>query len=260
VPFDLSIFLELFMTLNTPFQAYLCRKDGEEHAATDIAARARPLGEGLSPAQLDSAISDLREIDRLMRYCSGMRERRPAHQRAYFASELGIGEDDLLEQETRSGVLKPSYVLVRDRELKAIVLAVRGTHSFKDMFTSLTGASKPHHMVSSDGVVLGFSHFGMLAGARWLKARLNGRLQAALEENPGYALKVAGHSLGGGAAAMLTMMLREQQGAVAGATCLAIACPACMTLELARSCDGYVTSVMNAADVVPTISPASADR
>ena len=27
----------------------------------------------------------------------------------------------------------------RDRQLKAVVLAIRGTHSFKDMFTSLTG-------------------------------------------------------------------------------------------------------------------------
>ena len=35
--------------------------------------------------------------------------------------------------------MKPSYVLVRDRQLQAVVLAIRGTHSFKDMFTSLTG-------------------------------------------------------------------------------------------------------------------------
>ena len=38
----------------------------------------------------------------------------------------------------------------------------------QDMFTSLTGASKPHHIVDGAGVVLGYSHFGMLAAARWL--------------------------------------------------------------------------------------------
>lgn len=74
------------------------------------------------------------------------------------------------------------------------------------MFTSLTGASKPHHIVDEAGVVLGYSHFGMLAGARWLMHESVQHLRDALKENPGYGLKVVGHSLGGGTAAMLTMM------------------------------------------------------
>ncbi len=39
------------------------------------------------------------------------------------------------------------------------------------------------------------------------------------------------------------------------ATCLAIACPSCMTLDLARSCAGYVTTIINNADLIPTVSP-----
>jgi len=156
-------------------------------------------------------------------------------------------------------VLKPSFIMVRDPSLNAIVLAVRGTHSFKDAFTSLTGASKPHHVVDTNGVILGYSHFGMLASARWLKGEVGGALAQALAANPGYQLYIIGHSLGGGTAAMLTMMLREQGGPFAEAQCVAIACPACMTLELAKSCAGYVTTVVNCADVIPTISPGSAD-
>eukprot|EP00951_Prasinocladus_malaysianus_P047205 scaffold649370_cov50-Prasinocladus_malaysianus.AAC.1 len=38
----------------------------------------------------------------------------------------------------------------------------------QDMFTCLTSAVKPHHMTGSSGVVLGYSHFGMLAAARWI--------------------------------------------------------------------------------------------
>lgn len=38
------------------------------------------------------------------------------------------------------------------------------------------------------------------------------------------------------------------------ARCVAVACPACMTLELAQSCAGYVTSIVNGADLVPTMS------
>lgn len=47
------------------------------------------------------------------------------------------------------------------------------------------GASKPHHLVDANGVVLGYSHFGMLASARWIKHRLSARLEAALADNPG---------------------------------------------------------------------------
>ena len=80
------------------------------------------------------------------------------------------------------------------------------TVPLQDMFTSLTGASKPHHMVNGAGVVLGYSHFGMLAGARWLLHKAEEPLRQALESNPGLQLKIVGHSLGGGTAAMLTMM------------------------------------------------------
>ena len=40
----------------------------------------------------------------------------------------------------------------------------------------------------------------------------------------------------------------------ADVTCLAIACPSCMTLELARSCASYVTTIINGADLIPTVS------
>jgi cytochrome bd-type quinol oxidase subunit 1 len=42
----------------------------------------------------------------------------------------------------------------------------------QDMFTSMTSASKPHHVVDADGVTLGYTHFGMLAAARWIRAQV----------------------------------------------------------------------------------------
>ena len=47
------------------------------------------------------------------------------------------------------------------------------------------GASKPHHLVDANGVVLGYSHFGMLAAARWIKSQTRGLMEAALQDNPG---------------------------------------------------------------------------
>jgi hypothetical protein len=49
-----------------------------------------------------------------------------------------------------------------------VLLVVRGTTSMKDLFTSLSGAVKPHHMLRHNAVVLGYSHLGMLAAARWI--------------------------------------------------------------------------------------------
>lgn len=46
--------------------------------------------------------------------------------------------------------------------------------------------------MTPDGVVLGYSHLGMLAAARWLMARTKATLIAALQDNPGYELRVVG--------------------------------------------------------------------
>ncbi|RMZ52238.1 hypothetical protein APUTEX25_001628 [Auxenochlorella protothecoides] len=146
---------------------YLCRKNPPEHVTTDIARAGQPYGRSADTAATAASLRELREIRRVFQYCVGMRERRPGPQREYFATALGIGPEAILAQETRAGVLKPSFILARDDHLRAIVLIIRGTHSFKDMFTSLTGAAKPHHLVDGNGVVLGYSHFGMLAAARW---------------------------------------------------------------------------------------------
>ena len=61
-------------------------------------------------------------------------------------------------------------------------------------------------MMNDQGVVLGHSHFGMLAAARWIMSQTTEPLLAAVRGNPGYDLKIMGHSLGGGTAALLTMM------------------------------------------------------
>lgn len=119
---------------------YLCRKNPPEHVTTDIARAGQPYGRSADTAATAASLRELREIRRVFQYCVGMRERRPGPQREYFATALGIGPEAILAQETRAGVLKPSFILARDDHLRAIVLIIRGTHSFKDMFTSLTGA------------------------------------------------------------------------------------------------------------------------
>jgi hypothetical protein len=47
--------------------------------------------------------------------------------------------------------------------------------------------------MTADGtVVLGYSHLGMLAAARWLMARTKVAIIQALQDNPGYELRIVG--------------------------------------------------------------------
>ncbi|GFH14469.1 lipase_3 domain-containing protein [Haematococcus lacustris] len=203
---------------------------------------------------------ELQEYRRYMLYCRGLKFKRAEAQARAWIDTTGIRAEHILVQQSTAGLLRPAYVVIRDESLKAIVLCIRGTQSMKDLFTSLTGATKPHHVLTEQGLILGYSHLGMLAGARWLLRQVAPQLKAALAAaGPDYCLRIVGHSMGGGTAVMLTMMLRDLGPEFAEARCVAIACPACMTLQLAQGCVSFVTTIINGTDIVPTFSSATVD-
>ncbi|CAN4087017.1 unnamed protein product [Withania somnifera] len=180
-----------------------------------------------------------------------------------FLEETGYSQESVLLQEPKAGILKPAFTILTDHRSKSFLLVIRGTHSIKDTLTAATGAVVPfHHTVVFEGgvsnLVLGYAHCGMVAAARWIAKLAKPRLLKALSIYPEYKLKIVGHSLGGGTAALLTYVLREQKE-LSNATCVAFAPAACMTWELAESGCEFVTSVINGADLVPTFSAASVD-
>ncbi|CAI9114441.1 OLC1v1015167C2 [Oldenlandia corymbosa var. corymbosa] len=180
-----------------------------------------------------------------------------------FLEETGYSQDNVLLQEPKAGILKPAFTILVDQTSKTFLLLIRGTHSVKDTLTAATGAVVPfHHSVMHEGgvsnLVLGYAHCGMVAAARWIAKLATPVLLKALENYPDYELKIVGHSLGGGTAALLTFVLREQKE-LSKATCVAFAPAACMTWELAESGNDFITSVINGADLVPTFSAASVD-
>uniref|UniRef100_A0ACD5ZCI6 Uncharacterized protein n=1 Tax=Avena sativa TaxID=4498 RepID=A0ACD5ZCI6_AVESA len=180
-----------------------------------------------------------------------------------FLETTGYSAEDVLMQEPKAGILKPAFTILIDRDRQCILLLIRGTHSIRDTLTAATGAVVPfHHTVVQEGgvsdLVLGYAHFGMVAAARWIAKLAAPCLTEALHMYPDYKIKVVGHSLGGGTAALLTYVLREQQE-FASATCVAFAPAACMTWELAESGEHFITTVINGADLVPTFSAAAVD-
>uniref|UniRef100_A0A0E0K5Y8 Fungal lipase-like domain-containing protein n=1 Tax=Oryza punctata TaxID=4537 RepID=A0A0E0K5Y8_ORYPU len=180
-----------------------------------------------------------------------------------FLEATGYSSEDVLMQEPKAGILKPAFTIILDRDKQCILLLIRGTHSIRDTLTAATGAVVPfHHTIVQEGgvsdLVLGYAHFGMVAAARWIAKLAAPCLAQALHTHPDYKVKIVGHSLGGGTAALLTYVLREQQE-FASTTCVSFAPAACMTWDLAESGVHFITTVINGADLVPTFSAASVD-
>lgn len=106
---------------------------------------------------------------------------------------------------------------------------------------------------TSPPLAAGYAHSGFLTAARWLLAQTFEAIKSQVEAHPGFSLTVTGHSMGAGSGVLLTMMLRER-AVTAHATCVAFACPAVLTRELAEVCKPFVTSVLTGCDIVPTAS------
>ncbi|CBI22953.3 hypothetical protein VitviT2T_006057 [Vitis vinifera] len=180
-----------------------------------------------------------------------------------FLETAGYTQADVLLQKPKAGLLKPAFTILCDRNSKCILLLIRGTHSIKDTLTAATGAVVPfHHSVLHDGgiinLVLGYAHCGMVAAARWIAKLSTPFLLKSLEEHPSFNVKIVGHSLGGGTAALLTYILREQKE-LSSTTCVTFAPAACMTWDLAESGRHFITTVINGSDLVPTFSAVSVD-
>ncbi|KAI9323882.1 hypothetical protein BX666DRAFT_2127864 [Dichotomocladium elegans] len=123
---------------------------------------------------------------------------------------LKIPPEDLLGYEyglRKGAVFQPSYFVAIDRGYEAIVLGIRGTWSLYDCITDLVCEYRPW----KGGLV----HSGLLASAQWFFTRIIPQIFHYVHENSKSKLRpiksfiITGHSLGAGAAALLTMMVLD---------------------------------------------------
>lgn len=173
-----------------------------------------------------------------------------------------------------------------DMESKAIVLTCRGTLGFEDLLTDAACGYADLYWQGQRYTV----HEGVRDAARRLLDSANGnRVMATLKEllnqYPEYGLVLCGHSLGGAVAAFVAIMIAEPSKTDPNRYCIAqrprliasesqsekeivpislpagraihvyaFGSPAIVSQTLRAATRGLVTSVVNANDVVPTLS------
>eukprot|EP00611_Tribonema_gayanum_P029002 TRINITY_DN763_c0_g1_i5.p1 TRINITY_DN763_c0_g1~~TRINITY_DN763_c0_g1_i5.p1 ORF type:complete len:511 (-),score=123.12 TRINITY_DN763_c0_g1_i5:172-1704(-) len=153
---------------------------------------------------------------------------------------------------SRATPVIPAHVLAADHRHKQVVLSVRGTLGLRDL------ASCAHFGPTQ--FLSGYAHRGFVQSAEALFEDVQAPLREAQQAYPGYSLMLTGHSLGAGIAALTAMLLKERgawEGALA-AVCFAT--PSCVSLSLARACEGYVTTLVHADDWVPRLSALALNR
>ena len=186
-----------------------------------------------------------------------------------------------------------------DHGAQCVVLTCRGTLGLSDVLTDLcahyedlvlptilpNGKRGERHAPPTHKV-----HAGMYASARLLSTETSTvfrTIKEALEDYPDYGLVLCGHSLGGGVAALLSLLWSTQKedfeiymehegassnteypdittpfvtspgsGLPAGRPihCYAFGPPCVMSLPLSQYCEGLVTTVVHQYDIVPTLS------
>jgi surfactin synthase thioesterase subunit len=92
------------------------------------------------------------------------------------------------------------------------VLTVRGSLEFGDLLTDLHAKPIEVHLPACDDRPC-HVHEGMLRAAAFVHCNTADALEEASGRFPDWPLFVTGHSLGGGVAALVAVLLRQQGGA-----------------------------------------------
>ncbi|CAA3018714.1 uncharacterized protein LOC111369527 [Olea europaea var. sylvestris] len=147
----------------------------------------------------------------------------------------------------------PPYIIYLDHDNREIVLAIRGLNLVKESDYKLL-LNNRLGMQMFDG---GYVHHGLLKSATWVLNHESETLKKLWEENgKEYNMVFAGHSLGSGVAALLTVIVVNHGDKLGGiprslVKCYAVAPARCMSLNLAVKYADVICSVVLQDDFLP---------
>ncbi|CAK9156033.1 unnamed protein product [Ilex paraguariensis] len=140
----------------------------------------------------------------------------------------------------------PPYTIYVDHDHREIILAIRGLNLGKESDYKLLLDNRLG-MQMFDG---GYVHHGLLKSAIWLLNEESETLKKLwLENGESYKMIFAGHSLGSGVAALLTVIVVNHRNDLGGiprsnVRCYAVAPARCMSLNLAVKYADVIYSVV----------------
>uniref|UniRef100_A0A5B7BBC1 Uncharacterized protein n=2 Tax=Davidia involucrata TaxID=16924 RepID=A0A5B7BBC1_DAVIN len=147
----------------------------------------------------------------------------------------------------------PPYLIYADHDHREIVLAIRGLNLVKESDYKLL-LDNQLGMQMFDG---GYVHHGLLKSATWLLNHESETLKRLwVESGSSYKMVFAGHSLGSGVAALLTVIVVNHGDQLGGiprskVQCYAIAPARCMSLNLAVKYADVIQSIVLQDDFLP---------
>lgn len=169
-----------------------------------------------------------------------------------FANE--IDPDQVITRKTYKDTQgrAPPYVIYLDHDNEDVVLALRGLNLVKNS----DYATLLDNRLGKKKYEGGYVHNGLLKAAGWVLDKECDVLKDLLEKYPRYGLTFAGHSLGSGVAAMLTMVVVQNMERLGirerkRVRCYAIAPARCMSLNLAVRYADVINSVVLQDDFLP---------
>ncbi|XP_030838432.1 sn1-specific diacylglycerol lipase beta [Strongylocentrotus purpuratus] len=165
-------------------------------------------------------------------------------------SLAGADEEDLLYVSFKNKIFQSPFFVALDHTHKSVVIAIRGTLSFKDM---LTDVSADAERLDIEGHEI-YAHRGIANNSKYILNKLKelNLLEDAFQRHPDYKLVISGHSLGAGVAAILSILLREQYPEIKA---YAFAPPGgLINAEGVLYSQSFVTAVVLGEDIVPRMS------
>lgn len=174
-------------------------------------------------------------------------------------SELtGIPVEHIVQSNWRNSPFRPCYYVAVDAAHHCVVISIRGSLELGDLLSDVTANSLHVNFLGVDGWV----HEGMMASATYIHCCTKAALRELGSQYPGWPVLVTGHSLGGGVAGVLTLLMRDTGGipGLGDVYCVTIGSAAVMSEHIATVCDEFAISLVLGADCIPHLSHASLEK
>lgn len=164
----------------------------------------------------------------------------------------GLQYRDFIHISFHNQIYEIPFFVALDHKREAVLVAVRGTLSLKDVLTDLSAECENLPVDGVSGACYAHKGISQAAGYIYKKLVNDGILSQAFNVAPEYKLVITGHSLGAGTASLLAALLHSDYPTL---KCYAFSPPGgLMSKALADYSKQFVVSVVLGKDLVPRLS------